>query len=65
MSNAINNSLFKIMRETTQNFQGRPTPPSAPCPRCGATMYLQPVGDGRMGRLLCGRCRYTQMVRLG
>lgn len=65
MSNAINNSLYKIMRETTQNFQGRPKPPSAQCPQCGATMYLQVIGDGRMGQFQCGRCRYKQIVRIG
>lgn len=63
MSNAITNSVYKIMRETKQNIYGY-TPPSQPCPRCSAPMYLTPIGDGRMGQIKCSRCGNKQIVRL-
>jgi len=64
MSNAINNAAFRIMRETKNNWNGRPERPSQPCPRCAGTMYLSPTPDGRMGILECNRCRMRQMVRM-
>ena len=63
MSNAIQDSIFNIFRETKQNFIGQQLP-QGPCPRCGANMRLNPVGDGRMGMWNCQRCKYKQMVRL-
>jgi hypothetical protein len=63
MGNAIQNSIYNIFRETKQNF-GNQQLPTAPCPRCGATMRLNPTGDGRMGLFNCQRCKYKQMVRL-
>lgn len=63
MTNAINNSLYKIMRETKQNIHGQ-TAQSQPCPRCYANMYLTPIGDGRMGQFQCQRCKYKVVVRL-
>jgi len=65
MANAIDNAFYKIMRETKNNWNGRPPQQTAPCPRCSANMIFNPVGDGRMGILLCQRCKYKQMVRLG
>lgn len=63
MSNAINNALYNIFRETKQNFTKQQLP-QTPCPRCGALMRLNPVGDGRMAMWNCQRCKYKQMVRL-
>jgi hypothetical protein len=53
------------MKESQNNFQGRPPVPSAPCPRCGSTMYMETTPDGRMGIFTCRRCRQRQVVRLG
>lgn len=64
MPNAIQNSIYNIFRETKQNIFPEQTMPRTPCPRCGAIMILQPVGDGRMGKWHCQRCKYTQMVRI-
>lgn len=64
MVNSISNSMFRIMKETKENIQGRQQTPSAPCPRCGATINMQTSPDGRIGIFLCSRCRYKQMVRL-
>jgi len=64
MTNAISNSMFRIMKETKDNFHGKQQGPTAPCPRCGANIVMQPSPDGRMGMFFCGRCRFRQVVRL-
>lgn len=64
MTNAIEGAIYNIFRETKQNFSGQQLP-QQPCPRCGAIMRLNIVGDGRMGMFNCQRCKYRQMVRLG
>lgn len=63
MANAIQNSIYNIFRETKENITRRPLP-QTPCPRCGALMRLNPMGDGRMGQWNCQRCKYKQIVRL-
>lgn len=63
MGNAIQNSIFRVMKETKDNVQGRQYP-TAPCPRCGGLMDLSPMQDHRMGIFLCRRCRYKAMTRL-
>jgi hypothetical protein len=64
-SNAIDNSLFKIMREASYNMAGRPQRQQTQCARCGSTMYMEPTPDGRMGVFTCKRCGQRLVVRLG
>jgi ribosomal protein S27AE len=64
MGNAIQNSIYNIFRETQQRRNNIQLP-QTPCPRCGALMRLNPIGDGRMGQWHCQRCKYKQIVQLG
>lgn len=63
--NAISNAINNIYRETSERLQGRPVQqPQQQCPRCGAMMKFNIVGDGRMGMFNCPRCKNKIMVRI-
>jgi len=63
MPNAISNAINNIYRETAERRQGVQKPQQQ-CPRCGAMMNFDIVGDGRMGVFNCPRCRNRIMVRM-
>lgn len=64
MANAISNAINNIYRETAERRRGPVQKPQQPCPRCGAMMDFNIIGDGRMGMFNCSRCKNRIMVRM-